>query len=62
MEEWQMKPFELDGVQGFFITEEEADEFQGSTNWEIALESAGVDNWDGYDFALEIYRELNENS
>lgn len=22
-----------------------------------ALEAAGVDNWDGYDFAMEEYRE-----
>ena len=24
-----------------------------------ALEQAGVDNWDGYDFAKEIYQEQN---
>ena len=24
-----------------------------------ALEAAGVDNWDGYDYAREIYQENN---
>lgn len=26
--------------------------------WLYCLERAGVDNWEGYDFALEIYQEL----
>ena len=26
-------------------------------SWVQALEAAGVDNWDGYDFAQEIYNE-----
>lgn len=26
-----------------------------------ALERAGVDNWDGYDFALEHYEELKND-
>jgi hypothetical protein len=25
-----------------------------------ALECAGIDNWSGYDYAMEIYREGNE--
>lgn len=25
-----------------------------------ALENAGVDNWEGYDFAMELFREDNE--
>lgn len=27
-----------------------------------ALERAGVDNWDGYDFALEIFQEMQEDT
>lgn len=27
--------------------------------WLEALEQAGVDNWEGYDEALEIYKENN---
>jgi len=26
--------------------------------WEDALECAGVDNWSGYDTAIEIYQEM----
>jgi hypothetical protein len=26
-------------------------------DWLAALEAAGVDNWEGYDFAREIYNE-----
>ena len=26
-----------------------------------ALESAGVDNWDGYEYAMELFREDMEN-
>lgn len=25
-----------------------------------ALQCAGVDNWQGYDFAMETFREMNE--
>lgn len=28
--------------------------------WLRALEAAGVDNWDGYDYAAEIYNKENE--
>lgn len=27
-----------------------------------ALEAAGVDNWDGYDYALEIYEEMKKKA
>lgn len=26
----------------------------------LALESAGVDNWSGYDFAMELLQEMEE--
>lgn len=30
-------------------------------SWKLqALDSAGVDNWDGYDYAMEIYRSEGE--
>lgn len=31
-----------------------------SSNFLLALESAGVDNWSGYDFARELYEEILE--
>ena len=30
------------------------------SNLLLALRQAGVDNWDGYDFALELFKELTE--
>jgi hypothetical protein len=32
-----------------------------SQRWLTALESAGVDNWDGIDYAHEIHLELLDN-
>lgn len=32
-----------------------------SQRWLVALESAGVDNWDGYDFAREILEEWDND-
>lgn len=32
-----------------------------SQRWLSALESAGVDNWDGYDFAKEILEEWDND-
>ena len=29
--------------------------------WVTALESAGVDSWDGYETAQDIFNELNNN-
>ena len=29
-------------------------------NWRMAFESAGVDNWSGWDMAMEDYREPAE--
>lgn len=34
------------------------DDIEERLNWLDALEAAGVDNWDGYDCALEILEEL----
>ena len=40
------------------ITEEEYEELIENSQFLEALEIAGVDNWDGYDEAREIYRDL----
>ena len=41
------------------ISREEYDILLENQKWIDALEAAGVDNWDGIDFALEILRENN---
>lgn len=33
------------------------EESQEQAQWLACLESAGVDNWSGYDYARELYRE-----
>lgn len=38
------------------ITREEYDELLTSQKFLDCLESAGVDNWDGYDFAQEDFQ------
>lgn len=39
------------------ITKEEYDDLIESYQWLCAIESAGVDNWCGYEHAQEILRE-----
>lgn len=39
------------------ITRKEYDELLFDQRWLLALESAGVDNWGGIDFAREIFNE-----
>lgn len=34
------------------------DEMQADLRWLRALEAAGVDNWEGYDHAREIFSEF----
>jgi len=41
----------IDGV------EYDIEDLTNIVRWHDSLEEAGVDNWDGYDEALEIYRE-----
>lgn len=31
---------------------------QEDSRWRIAMESAGVDNWIGYDFGMELLAEM----
>ena len=42
------------------ITEAEYDKLSEDSRFLCALENAGVDNWDGYYYAMEEYRELAE--
>lgn len=39
------------------ITQEQYAELLEDRKWLLALESAGVDNWSGYDYARELYNE-----
>lgn len=36
---------------------EEYEELKAAAAWAEALDSAGVDNWDGFDYAREIYND-----
>jgi hypothetical protein len=39
---------------------ETLEEFKENALFLEALRAAGVDNWDGYDYAVTIYQELQE--
>ena len=39
------------------ITAKEYDSLQRASTFLDCLESAGVDNWDGWDYAMEEFRE-----
>lgn len=39
------------------ISKSEYESLLDSRNLLMALEGAGVDNWEGYDFAMELYNE-----
>ena len=41
------------------ITEELYEQLKEDSEWLECLNIAGVDNWDGYDYAREIYQERN---
>jgi hypothetical protein len=47
-------------VPHVFIEQSEYDSLMDGEDWLLALEAAGVDNWEGYDFAREIYNEEKE--
>lgn len=42
------------------ITKDEYDDLQKDSNFLNALVAAGVDNWNGYDYAVDIFRESEE--
>ena len=39
------------------ISKTEYEELLGAQRWVDCLEGAGVDNWEGYDEAVELYQE-----
>lgn len=41
------------------VDKERYEELLEKEMWLEALETAGVDNWDGFDYAQEIYSGLN---
>lgn len=43
------------------LTQEEYDELLDDQAFLEALRRAGVDNWDGYEEALDIYREEHQD-
>lgn len=51
---------ETDKVEMVTITKLEYEGLKEDSFWLFCLEKAGVDNWDGYDAARGIYRELQD--
>ena len=49
----------VDGKVMVTITEEHYRELRERDEWLSALEAAGVDNWDGYEIAMEIAEGWN---
>lgn len=42
-------------------TTEELEELQADSLFLECLQQAGVDNWDGYDYAVELFKERTGN-
>lgn len=49
---------EVNNEEMITITKAEYDELQDDAMLLNCLRNAGVDNWDGWDFAIEEYQEL----
>ncbi len=43
------------------ILKSEYDSLQDDALWRTCVENAGVDNWDGYGYAMEEYWEVKDN-
>ena len=43
------------------ISKTEYEELLENRNWINALEDAGVDNWDGIDYARQLFRDIVED-
>lgn len=41
------------------ISKERYEQLVEAEEWAVALEQAGVDNWEGYDLAKDIYATFN---
>lgn len=44
------------------LTAKEYARLKDRDNWLTCLEAAGVDNWPGYDYAIELRRDPDEES
>lgn len=49
----------VDGIVMITISEKHYRELRERDDWLSALEAAGVDNWDGYEEAMKIADEWN---
>jgi hypothetical protein len=53
----------IGGTKGYTtISNEEYENLLEDSLWLSALEAAGVDNWQGYESAREIYQEMVEET
>ncbi len=43
------------------ISKEEYESLLEDSDMLLALQGAGVDNWEGYDYAIELLGEIKEN-
>ena len=48
-----------DNEETVTISLKEYDQLLNDSDWLAALEDAGVDNWEGFEHAQEIYAEWN---
>lgn len=48
-------------MQTVTITQEEHETLMEDREFLRALKAAGVDNWEGYDYACELYHEEGED-
>ncbi len=44
------------------ISKKEFDSLQEDSLMLVALQNAGVDNWQGYDFAMDLFNEYKEEA
>jgi len=49
----------MDKEQTIEITKKEYESLLKDSQLVLALQAAGVDNWDGYDYAIEYLEEIN---
>jgi hypothetical protein len=55
----QIKEYNIMEEATVTISKEEYESLKDHRAWRLAFESAGVDNWEGYDYAMEIYSEFD---
>lgn len=52
-----MQNITFEGIPGVFLDDDEYAELQESLEFVSCLEACGVDNWEGYEYALEMFQE-----